>query len=74
MGYHYPLHIEVIITSIIKSDSNVIIEWTPRVGANYTVQWSSDMQNWHDISVGQTGTWTDTNTYGYTAKYYRVFE
>jgi hypothetical protein len=74
IGYHYPLHIEAVISSIIRSESNVIIEWTPRVGANYTVQWSTDMQNWNSIPVGQTGSWEDTNTGAYQLKYYRVFE
>jgi hypothetical protein len=74
MGYHYSIYIEVVINSIIKSDNGVTIEWTPRAGANYIVQWSTDMQAWNDVTVGQTGIWTDTNTFGYAVKFYRVFE
>ena len=74
MGFHYPVFIEVVITSMAISDENLTIQWNTRSGASYTVQWSTDMLNWNNIPVGETGTWTDTDIGGYQNKFYRIFE
>ena len=39
---------------------------------NYIVEWSTDMINWHQIPVGSQGKWQDSDTAGFTIKYYRI--
>ena len=73
MGYHYALPEPLAITSIEITVPGVVITWNARPGVDYTVQWSTDLQIWNDVPVGQTGTWTDTSATG-TKKFYRVYE
>ena len=61
------------ITSIEMTDDDVTIRWNTLPGVSYTVQWSTDMENWNNVPVGETDTWTDTDVTE-TAKLYRVFE
>jgi len=71
MGYHAPYML--LILSITRSGNDIIISWNALTGVSYTVQWSTDMETWNDVPVGETDTWTDTGVTE-TAKYYRVFE
>ena len=72
MGYHSPFLLRI--TAIYPSGSDVVIEWNARSGETYTVQWSTDMENWNDIYVGATNTWTDIGGMYSLLTYYRVFE
>lgn len=74
MGFHYPPEIPVKITSITTNGNDITIEWNAQPAVSYTVQWSTDMLLWHDVPVGETGTWTDTNASGFIFKLYRVVE
>ena len=74
MGYHYPAPVRITITSIERNGEHVTITWNASPGANYLVQWSTDMVIWNNTPVGTGGSWTDTNTAGYMKKLYRVRE
>lgn len=72
LGYHYVANIHIY--SIERAGSDITIRWNAGSGASYTVQWSEDMQSWHDINVGEVSEWTDTNSAGYEKKFYRIVE
>ena len=72
LGYHYLANIHIY--SIQRAGSDITIRWNAQSGVSYTVQWSEDMQSWNDINVGEVSEWTDTNTSGYTVKFYRIAE
>ena len=72
MGYHYKAGLNIY--AIERSGENVIIRWNAQSGFSYSVQWSEDMIIWNDVPVGAVGEWTDTNTAGYSIKFYRVAE
>jgi predicted outer membrane repeat protein len=71
MGYHYTAIVEISITSIVRDTDDITIEWDPQAGVGYVVQWSTDMEIWNDVFVGETGTWTDTSV-SEPYKLYRV--
>ena len=41
-------------------------------GISYVVEWSTDMITWNQVDVGTDTSWTDSDTAGYTIKYYRI--
>ena len=61
------------ITSIERTGSNVTISWNSTPGVSYTIQHSIDLENWTDVPVGETDTWTDENITE-PVKFYKVFE
>jgi len=71
MGYHAGYTLRVV---SIAHGSDVTIEWNAQPELDYVVEWSEDRETWHDIDVGETGSWTDTYTAGYERKFYRVRE
>jgi len=71
MGYHAAYAFRV--TSI-SHGSDVTVEWNAQPGLDYVVEWSLDRETWHDVNVGQTGSWTDTDTAAYERKFYRIRE
>jgi len=71
MGYHAAYALRV--TSI-SHGSDVTIEWNAQPNLDYVVEWSLDRETWHDVDVGQTGSWTDTDTAAYERKFYRIRE
>jgi hypothetical protein len=72
MGYHALFLLRI--TAIYPSGNDVVIEWNARDLEVYTVQWSTDMENWNDVYVGETDTWTDVGGMYSLEKYYRVRE
>ena len=72
MGYHAPFLLRI--TAIYPSGNDVVIEWNARDMEVYTVQWSTDMENWNPIYVGPTNTWTDTGGMYSLETYYRIIE
>ena len=73
LGYHTPLYDGLYITWISRTEDDVTIHWSANAGISYTVQHSTDMENWTDVPVGVTNTWTDVGV-SETTKFYRVFE
>jgi len=71
MGYHAGYALRVV---SIAHGSDVTIEWNAQPGLDYVVEWSEDRQTWHEVDVGETGAWTDTDTAAYARKFYRVRE
>ena len=71
MGYHATY--KVIIDSITYDQGSVTITWIAKPGSSYTVQHSTDMENWIDVSVGVADTWTDVGV-SETTKFYRASE
>ena len=71
MGYHGPYALWIY--SISRSGDDITIRWNGLSGVSYTVQWSTNMQNWTDVPVGETNTWTDAGV-SETVKFYRVRE
>jgi hypothetical protein len=71
IGYHAAY--ALCVTSIAHG-SDVTIEWNAQPNLNYVVEWSVDRETWHEIDVGQTASWTDTDTAAYERKFYRVRE
>ncbi|MBN1916266.1 MAG: right-handed parallel beta-helix repeat-containing protein [Verrucomicrobia bacterium] len=72
MGYHAPYVPHI--TSIELTGGMVQIQWNARPGASYAVEWSDNCVDWHEVPVGETGTWTDVDSPLYTEKRYRVRE
>jgi hypothetical protein len=70
MGYHAPYALWI--HSITHDGDDITIRWNALPNVSYTVQHSTDMQNWTDVPVGETDTWTDTNTASYSQKFYRI--
>ena len=71
MGYHATY--KVITDSITYDEGDVTITWIAKPGSSYTVQHSTNMVDWTDVPVGETGTWTDIAV-SETTKFYRVVE
>jgi len=71
MGYHAGYALRVV---SMAQGSSVTIEWNAQPGLDYVVEWSEDRQTWHEIDVGETGSWTDTDTAAYERKFYRIRE
>ena len=61
------------ITSIETTGNDITVNWSATPGKSYTVQWSTNLVDWTDVSVGQADTWTDTDV-SETNKFYRVIE
>ncbi len=72
MGYHYPHFLRIY--SMVLEGNSVTLIWNEKAGRSYIVQWSTDMETWNDVPVGEVGNWTDPDISGATKKYYRIFE
>ncbi|MBN1919570.1 MAG: right-handed parallel beta-helix repeat-containing protein [Verrucomicrobia bacterium] len=72
VGYH-AAHV-LRIMSIARTSPDVQLQWNARPGASYVVAWSDDRSAWHDVPVGETGAWLDTDAASCALKYYRVRE
>ena len=72
MGYHYPCNL--VVYSIEHSAGAVTIRWNNKAGKSYTVQWSTNLEDWTDVVVGETGEWTDPDVSAYQEKFYKVLE
>jgi len=70
MGYHASC--VPVITSIARTGDDITIEWNAQPGLSYVVEWSTDRATWNEVSVGETGAWTDTHAAAYAKKFYRV--
>jgi hypothetical protein len=65
--------VTIVITSIAHGSDDITIEWNAQPGVSYVVEWSDDRQTWTAVSVGATGTWTDTGVLaGHARRFYRV--
>ncbi len=64
---------DLYITSIEMAGNDITLYWNARPGISYTVQHSTDIQNWTDVPVGETDHWTDYSV-SETTKFYRVRE
>ena len=72
MGYHV-LHV-LYIYNITRNGNDITIYWKNSPGASYTVQYSKDMINWNNVTVGNTDNWTDIGGASSLEVYYRVRE
>ena len=73
LGYHASYALSI--TSFVRSGSNIALDWTAQPGLSYVAEWSDDKVTWHEIPVGQTGTWTDLDAVALNSRrYYRVRE
>jgi len=72
MGYHAPYSLWI--NSISLDGNNVVIQWNARPGISYIVKWSDDLITWNDVTVGETGIWTDIGGAACTTKFYGVME
>ena len=71
--YLIKLATDLYITSIEMAENDVTLYWNARPGISYTVQHSTDIENWTDVPVGETDHWTDYSVPEPT-KFYRVHE
>ena len=72
MGYHYPYLLMIISISIDGDDA--VIKWSTRPNKTYVVQWSVDMSDWSEVSIGYANQWKDTGYGLLTERFYRVIE
>ncbi len=72
MGYHAPYALWIY--SITRDSNDITIHWSTQPGISYTVQHSTDMENWTDVPVGTTHTWADVGGALESQRYYRVCE
>ena len=59
MGYHHERSVRIIAMDCTGTDTTIL--WLPRPGESYTVLWSTDLETWTEVYVGETGSWTDTD-------------
>jgi hypothetical protein len=63
------------ITSFMRNGDDIGLEWTAQPRSSYVVEWSGDGAAWHEVAVGQTGSWTDAHAAALNSRrYYRVRE
>ena len=61
------------IYSITRNDSDITIYWHAVAGVSYVVQWSENMADWTNVSVGQVSEWTDVGgAANGQSRFYRV--
>ena len=72
IGYHAPYALSIVLME--STGSDITIHWNSLPGVSYTVKWSSDMQTWNDVPVGDTGNWTDVGGASAPPRYYQVIE
>jgi hypothetical protein len=60
------------IQSLSQAGNEATLQWNMGTGSAFSVGWTEDLEQWNDLPVGYTDTWTDTNVNGTAEKYYRV--
>jgi hypothetical protein len=72
VSYSYTLPANGTLNGAIATN-NMVLQWSGQSSLSYFVQWSDDLLNWTNVSVGQTNTWKDTHQSSTVSKrFYRL--